>query len=101
MGIILIVGAVFVASSDLLYGAQDNEAIPDSTKISYYNYKTKKYESLAQPPTDYREYIPQSEIHQNLYTLYIKMGFTPAKSALKILEQMHKIYEKKNDVKRK
>lgn len=35
--------------------------------MSYYNFKTKKYDDFVTPPQDWRDYIPQNEIAQKKF----------------------------------
>lgn len=42
--------------------------------MRYYNFKTKGYNDFVTPPQDWRDYIPQNEIAQNLYQIYLEMG---------------------------
>lgn len=57
----------------------------DGCAFAYYNYRTQEYEYLYEPPTDWRDYIPQGPIEQNLYHLEQKLGKTPIEAALAVL----------------
>lgn len=53
--------------------------------MSYYNFKTKKYDYFITPPQDWRDYIPQNESVQNLYQIYLAMGKSPTIAAGHVL----------------
>lgn len=50
-----------------------------------HNYKTGETEIRTQPPTDWRDYIPQDEVMLALYDCYIGLNMTPAEAAKNVL----------------
>jgi hypothetical protein len=53
----------------------------------WYNYRTQAHDRLAETPQDFKDYIPQSDAEQNMYSLLVhKTGYRPINAAIKVLE---------------
>ena len=54
--------------------------------LYWHNFKTGEYEYLDESPTDYSDYIPQSDAAQGLYRLYIEhFDKSPQEAAKEVL----------------
>ena len=58
-----------------------------------FNLRTGETDNIETPPTDYRDYIPQSAPAQNLYTVLIAQGKTPLDAAHEILAFVNAIHQ--------
>jgi hypothetical protein len=54
------------------------------TNIRWYNYKTSEHE-LIETPTDFADYVPQSQSAQSMYRCYLELGETPIEAAIRVL----------------
>lgn len=64
-----------------------------SRGIFWYNFKTQKNDHLTETPQEFKDYIPQDGIAQNMYVSLIEMKWLPLNAALRVLEAIRKSTE--------
>lgn len=57
-------------------------------QTAWYNYRTKQFDYLSEPPADFHDYISQYPAAQGMYEVIIKQGQTPILAALEVLKAM-------------
>lgn len=56
--------------------------------MAWYNFAKEEYEYFAEPPGDYKEYIPQSPAAQGLYNLLMEhRGQSSQEAAIHVLDK--------------
>lgn len=55
------------------------------SEITLHNYKTRRTDSLPSQPEDWRDYIPQDDAAQGMYTCYLQLGKSPLIAAGHVL----------------